>query len=166
MPVTKRLRYEVLRRDNHACRYCGANAGKSSVAPDADLVADVDQDAVRWARAVRAAGELMALEMVNMNQRIGVLSEWWDDLADDAYPWNPGALDPPADADDTLASFLSQGIPHAVIADMMEVTMRRVKLRDGRRVYPSDAWRYFCGCCRNKLRDLQDSAQALLKEEG
>ncbi len=34
MAVSKRLRYEVLRRDNHACRYCGA------VAPDAKLTVD------------------------------------------------------------------------------------------------------------------------------
>lgn len=26
MSVSKRLRFEVLRRDNHACRYCGAKA--------------------------------------------------------------------------------------------------------------------------------------------
>lgn len=34
MAVSKRLRYEVLRRDNHACRYCGATA------PDAPLRVD------------------------------------------------------------------------------------------------------------------------------
>lgn len=34
MAVSKRLRYEVLRRDNHACRYCGASA------PDAPLRVD------------------------------------------------------------------------------------------------------------------------------
>lgn len=34
MPVSKRLRYEILRRDNHACRYCGG------VAPDAVLTVD------------------------------------------------------------------------------------------------------------------------------
>ncbi|MER6444121.1 HNH endonuclease [Streptomyces venezuelae] len=26
MPVSKRLRYEILRRDNHTCRYCGTAA--------------------------------------------------------------------------------------------------------------------------------------------
>ena len=26
MAVSKRLRYEILRRDNHTCRYCGASA--------------------------------------------------------------------------------------------------------------------------------------------
>ena len=34
MAVSKRTRYEVLRRDNHACRYCGASA------PDAKLTVD------------------------------------------------------------------------------------------------------------------------------
>jgi hypothetical protein len=34
MAVSKRLRYEVLRRDNHSCRYCGA------AAPDAKLAID------------------------------------------------------------------------------------------------------------------------------
>lgn len=34
MAISKRLRYEVLRRDNYTCRYCGAKA------PDVTLVAD------------------------------------------------------------------------------------------------------------------------------
>ena len=34
MAISKRLRYEVFRRDNHACRYCGA------AAPDAKLTID------------------------------------------------------------------------------------------------------------------------------
>lgn len=34
MPLSKRLRYEILRRDNHTCRYCGAGA------PDARLEVD------------------------------------------------------------------------------------------------------------------------------
>jgi hypothetical protein len=80
MAVSKRLRYEILRRDNHACRYCGAtapdvklnvdhviptslggsdaptnlvtacadcNGGKTSSMPNAEPVADVDQEAFR-----------------------------------------------------------------------------------------------------------------------
>ena len=34
MSISKRLRYAILRRDNHACRYCGA------AAPDATLTVD------------------------------------------------------------------------------------------------------------------------------
>lgn len=90
MSVSKRLRYEVLRRDNHTCRYCGAaapdvkltvdhvvavalggedkpenlvtacqpcNAGKSSSSADAALIGDVEQDALRWSRAMERAAE-------------------------------------------------------------------------------------------------------------
>ena len=34
MALSKRLRYEILRRDNHTCRYCGASA------PDVTLTVD------------------------------------------------------------------------------------------------------------------------------
>lgn len=34
MPVSRRLRFEVLRRDNHSCRYCGGSA------PDVVLTVD------------------------------------------------------------------------------------------------------------------------------
>lgn len=34
MAVSKRLRYEILRRGNHTCRYCGASA------PDVPLRVD------------------------------------------------------------------------------------------------------------------------------
>lgn len=34
MAVSKRLRFEILRRDNFQCRYCGAKA------PDATLAVD------------------------------------------------------------------------------------------------------------------------------
>ena len=88
MAISKRLRYEVLRRDNHACRYCGiaapevvlvvdhvlpvalggtdepsnlaasccdCNAGKSASSPDAEIVANVAEDAVRWRKAMEVA---------------------------------------------------------------------------------------------------------------
>ncbi len=34
MAVSKRLRYEVLKRDNHTCRYCGATAAESPLTVD------------------------------------------------------------------------------------------------------------------------------------
>lgn len=89
MPVSKRTRFEVLRRDGHRCRYCGAktadgarltvdhvtpvalggtdipgnlvaacvdcNAGKTSTSPDSATVAQVSDDALRWAAAMRQA---------------------------------------------------------------------------------------------------------------
>ncbi len=34
MALSKRLRYEILRRDNHACRYCGATAPAAALTVD------------------------------------------------------------------------------------------------------------------------------------
>ena len=34
MPVTKRVRFEVLRRDNHTCHYCGARAPEVAITID------------------------------------------------------------------------------------------------------------------------------------
>lgn len=34
MAVSKRLRYEILRRDNHTCRYCGATAAEAKLTID------------------------------------------------------------------------------------------------------------------------------------
>ncbi|MFF8716201.1 HNH endonuclease [Streptomyces sp. NPDC015184] len=46
MAVSKRLRYEILRRDNRTCRYCGAGA------PDAPLCVDhVVPSAAGWAQS-------------------------------------------------------------------------------------------------------------------
>ena len=91
MAISRRLRFEILRRDNHACRYCGAcapdailtvdhvvpvalgggdepsnlvaackdcNAGKSATNPDAPMVSEVAEDALRWRRAMETANEM------------------------------------------------------------------------------------------------------------
>lgn len=88
MAVSRRLRFEILRRDGYTCRYCGAsapdvaltvdhvihqalgggdepnnlvtacrdcNSGKSSIAPDAEIVADVDATAMLFAKAIAVA---------------------------------------------------------------------------------------------------------------
>jgi hypothetical protein len=103
MAVSKRLRYEILRRDNHACRYCGAtapnaklavdhvipqslggsdkpenlvascadcNAGKTSSMPNAQPVADVDQE------TFRRASELKQAELTDHLWRGGYPPEW------------------------------------------------------------------------------------------
>jgi hypothetical protein len=114
MAVSKRLRYEVLRRDNHACRYCGAsapdvklnvdhvipqalggsdhptnlvtscadcNAGKTSSMPNAEVVADVDQERFRQAAEMKQAAAAIRTdkelnELVDHLSRGGYPPEW------------------------------------------------------------------------------------------
>lgn len=105
MSVSKRLRFEIFRRDNHACRYCGAtasdtkltidhvtptalggtdgpgnlvtactdcNSGKSATLPNPQLVADVQQDALRWDLARKAAAGEHDLFVQILCDEIGV----------------------------------------------------------------------------------------------
>jgi hypothetical protein len=120
MPVSRRLRYEILRRDNHACRYCGAiapdvkltvdhvvptalggddepenlvtacadcNAGKSSTNPEAPLVADVKQDALRWSRAMEEAAELQRLKRIELDRFLMLFRVRWDSVYLDEDYW-------------------------------------------------------------------------------
>lgn len=166
MAVTKRLRFEVLRRDNYSCRYCGrsapevkltvdhvvpvalggsdepsnlvaacadCNAGKSSVPADAPLVADVAADALRWSRAIALAAELATEQYQYMGERC--------------------TIDKPASWRQTVAQFLDAGLDIVQMCELIDVAMES---------NAKDDWRYFCGCCWSRVRELQASARALL----
>lgn len=187
MAVSKRLRYEVLRRDNHACRYCGAaapdakltvdhviptalggsddpgnlvaacvdcNAGKSSSNPDAPLVGDVSDAALRWGRAVAEAADTMATKLASERDIQAAFLDAWED-------WKHG--DPiklwtvPLDKNwrESLSALLRRGLPLEVVIDCIGVAMRRdaVKL--------PDKFRYFCGVAWRKVDELVEAAKGI-----
>lgn len=113
MAVSRRLRFEILRRDNHACRYCGAtapdvkltvdhvvpvalggsddasnlvtacaacNGGKSSLSPDAPVVADVTEDQLRWARAMDEAATAQRAKRAALLDFIQEFDDEWRDI--------------------------------------------------------------------------------------
>lgn len=185
MAVSKRLRFEVLRRDNHTCRYCGGsapdvaltvdhvvpvalsgsddpsnlvaacrdcNSGKSSVPPDAVLVADVSQDALRWARAMEQVAAIRQAERAERTQIklwfIGVWNSWTN--------WRDETFELPNDALDSLVRFTAAGLEREDMEDLVRVAMRSQS---------PDKWRYFCGCCWNRIRENADMAADILQSE-
>lgn len=188
MSVSKRLRYEILRRDGHQCRYCGAtapeatltvdhvvptalgggdepgnlvaackdcNAGKSASSPDAPLVANVSNDAIRWAAAVRVAAENMANDVSARNtQRTKfkkVWNQWMFDSHDKAAPL-------PAGWGASVDAFLNAGLPMVVLLDCIEIAM------GARNVQLADRFRYLCGVAWKKVGELQNSAKQQVSE--
>lgn len=187
MAVSKRLRYEVLRRDNHACRYCGAsapdvkltidhvtpvalggtdtadnlvtscgpcNSGKTSSAPDAELVADVSADALRWADAMKqAADNLAAQEEPKLEYREAFLTEW--------NRWGIGegedrkSIELPGDWKPSIENFRLAGLPAWVWADIVDAAMGREK------VLPESKFKYCCGIAWNKVTGLQKEARRI-----
>lgn len=173
MAVSKRLRYEVLRRDSHTCRYCGAsapevrltvdhvlpvalggtdepknlvtacagcNAGKSASTPDAALVADVENKALLWTQAIeQASGESLSASRDREHIHEMFRDHWTRRL--------------PMGWKSTVDALVGSGLDPQVIFDMAGVALTKKGVED--------RWKYFCGCCWNRVKELQDRALEL-----
>jgi len=193
MPISKRLRYEIFRRDNHACRYCGAaapnvqlqidhvlsvalggtdqpgnlvtacrdcNSGKSATPAGAALIADVDQDAVRWAAAKRRAAEMIEADRESQRVVAGEVEYVFADTLVPSYRGGGTLYDYiPPDAFNTYDQLIRAGL---ALVDFEEAARIAAAAKSGR---PQEAWRYFCGVCWKKVRQLEDRAAALLHAE-
>lgn len=180
MAVSRRLRFEVLRRDNHACRYCGAaapeakltvdhvipvslggpddatnlvtacvdcNAGKGSSAPDAALVAQVSEDALRWAAAIRLAARTLTEEDDEIDRKIEFVTDHWT-YYDDRVCMIPD------DYQFTLRAFFRSHLDHNDAVRFIDAAMHKHGLPDAKR------WAYFCGCCRRRIQQIHDLARS------
>lgn len=189
MAVSKRTRYEVLKRDNHTCRYCGGtapdvvitvdhvtpialgggddpsnlvaacrdcNAGKASTSPDAGVVEDVAQDALRWAAAIRLAGQ-------HAEQRQAVSEQYvwafFDEMAsywpDQGRAWRRLL---PDDWEQSIALFYRRGLPQPVLFRALATTFSRGKL-----IGEGAFFRYLCGICWKALSEIEDDAARIVR---
>ncbi len=186
MAVSKRLRYEVLRRDNHACRYCGAvapdvvltvdhvvpvalggtdlpdnlvtacadcNAGKSASSPDAALVDDVAQDALRWGRAMQKAAALDRQDWARAralgDNLVGAFQDVWEGH------FSRRCGDP--ELRSTLVQMYNAGALGEDVVTGVEAA---------RAGYVEDPFRYFCGVVWRRVQQRQERARTLFQEGG
>lgn len=186
MAVSKRLRYEILRRDGHTCRYCGArapdvklavdavipdalggshkdpanlvtacepcNSGKTSSHPDAPLVADVADDALRWARAITAAAARMQAELSQQQETYRQVDEWWGNWR---YADNQPVPRPPGWRA-SVDGFLAAGLPLDMLQWCIDTAMASKAALDSK-------WRYMCGIAWKKVAGLQQAARETLE---
>ncbi|MGW7296135.1 HNH endonuclease [Streptomyces xiamenensis] len=188
MAVSKRLRYEILRRDNHTCRYCGAaapdaplridhvtpvalggtdtadnlvtacepcNSGKTSTTTDAATVADVKQDALRWAEAMKqAAANLTAADRHKAAYRDVFLAEW--------NRWGAGKgkqrreIDLPKGWKASIEAFRAAGLPATVWAEVVDTSMGNDTVR------VDNKFRYCCGVAWRMVTKLQEDARRIV----
>lgn len=179
MPLSKRMRFEIMRRDGHACRYCGAtapdvkltvdhvtpvtlggtdepenlvtactdcNAGKSSVAPDADLLADIRADSAAWQRAKKQASLKPNLYR-GFDADIQLFDEKWSNW----HPTDDQAADVPRPFEwkTSVRQWRLRDYPIEGIVDCIPIAMTR----DG--VALEDRWRYFCGVVWNHIKEWE-----------
>lgn len=193
MPVSKRLRFEILRRDNHACRYCGAtapevkltvdhvvpstlggsddpanlvaacaacNSGKSSVPADAALVADVAQDALRWAQAMNYVMDKRLEDRAMIDWELKLFASNWDTWKWTQPDGTKVAVPRPADWDQSVELWLLRGMDGPALWALIPIAMKKPKVRHEER------WRYYCGVVWRNLTELQEEARALIDTGG
>jgi hypothetical protein len=179
-PIPKRVRFEVLRRDNYTCRYCRStsneltidhvtpavlggtddpsnlvaackdcNAGKSSSSPDAAVVAQVSDDAVRWADAMKLAAERLNASKAAASEQTKPFHDAWYTFSGPGWSYRL-----PANAEDILVGYLAAGMPPEVLAEAARIALRKRGVEN--------YWHYFQGVAKNMLADLQRDAAALL----
>ena len=184
MTVSKRTRFEVLRRDDYTCRYCRSNenpitidhvlpvtlggtdtpdnlvaacrdcnSGKSSGAPDASMVAGVEEDALRWSRAMEAAANLAHADRETRRMR----GEWF------RYEWDswkkgpePGRIcDLPPDWEDAISRQFDAGLDIEDIEYAVNITMAKT--------WVTEEFRYFMGVCRMLVTNRIAVAKTLIE---
>ena len=188
MAVSKRLRFEILRRDGHRCRYCGrgvdegakltidhvmpvalggtdeddnlvtacadCNAGKTSSAPDAEHVAKVADDSIRWAEAMKHAATVQAAQAAARDAVVDAFDGHWA-----RWTYSDGStVTRPADWRATVGRWADAGLDGDTLGRLVDDVLPR-NISDYR------MWRYFCGAVKNVLSERAGIARALLDEE-
>lgn len=182
MAISKRLRYEILRRDNHTCRYCGGTA------PDVTLTVDHvvptalggSDDPANLTAACRdcnsgksatppgaplvaAVDEKAALFATAMNQVIeqratkhaddGKILRWFDKAWCD---WTAPPVARDSDWQTSVLRFHASGVSLEFMGRAVDTAM------GNQRIGAHKVWRYFCGICWNEVKAIQDQAGAVV----
>lgn len=168
MAVSKRTRFEILRRDNHACRYCGATAPDVKLTVDhvtpvalggtddpSNLVAacapcnsgkastSPDESLVADVRddALRHA-ELTRQAYAILVERIGMSEDYVEEVREVLVET---ALPVPPDWENSIIRWFEMGVPVEIITDAAKRTSRSTRIAGPAK------FKYFCGIVWNQV---------------
>lgn len=180
MAVSKRTRFEVLRRDDFTCRYCRSKDDELTVdhvVPVALGGSDAPDNLVAACRSCNAGKSSIAPDAAFVEDVAKDALRWARAIAEVVEKINDESADRdqyleyvhnqwvatapvyaklPADWELTAWSFRKRGLPLAVIDEAIDIA----STVDG--VEHWARWKYFCGICWNKLRAIEADARALI----
>ena len=136
-----------------ACIDC--NAGKSSVSPDAATVAQVDEDALRWAAAMRRATEIAEEAEQKLDAILLPFWEAWYSLVPGYKLGNP-LWELPSNWREVVCGYLNSGLTVPILSDSARIALTTRGV--------DDRFRYFLGVCKRRLADLQEQAKRLIAD--
>lgn len=190
MAISKRLRFEILRRDNHTCRYCGRKAPDTElrvdhVIPVALGGTDNPDNLVTSCEPCNTGKSSVPADAPLVDQvrddalRWGKAIQqaaWWRGIERDVIAevtravntawvdWTFGEdkqpIPRPLNWVDNIQRFYEAGLDQETMIHFVGVSMRNP------RVALDDAWAYFCGCCWRELERIQEAAKRIIEREG
>lgn len=185
MAVSKRMRFEVLRRDNHACRYCGGGA------PDVTLTVDHVVPVALGGRD-EAANLVAACRECNAGKSsVPADAAVVDDVAADALRWAQAMQTVAAqravereEAQERYSHFLARWnswtytymgetetipLPNAWQRSLDQFLDAGLTMEDiddlievAMTARTRDEWKYFCGCCWRRISEMQERAREIV----
>lgn len=187
MAVSKRLRYEVLRRDDFTCRYCGASAPEAKLVVDhvtpttlggedvpENLVAacvdcnagkssvpvgaDLVNDVAADAMRWAAAMERAGLMQAAQSEARRLYVAQFDDRWKDWLYSDGTEVSRPPEWASYIGHLHDQGLELSVVLAVVDDVLPR-------RVPDYRMWRYFCGAIRNVMADRADMAREILRAD-
>lgn len=179
MPVSKSLRFEVLRRDRFRCSYCGAGAPEVTLhvdhivpeslggpnTPDNLTTACQDCNTGKAGRTLddepasnvdKRIAEWSAAIQQAMDENRAELQEREEKAIRFARMWNEWTPTPPLGDgyEQSINRFMDFGLDWRTIEELISVAMRS---------RANDTWLYFCGCCNRRIDDLRARAMKIME---
>jgi hypothetical protein len=188
--IAKRVRYEVMRRDGHRCRYCGAAAPEATLTLDhvvphvigggdepSNLVTScVDCNAGKASSAPDAplvadvadkafryarALQIVAEERRAVHRAASGLLDQFDAVWTN---WFYGSDKPrfyrDPDWDVSISRFYEAGLDLEDLTGFVRVAMLAKTVRSA-----DHRWKYFCGCCWTEIKERQRLALELVDQQ-
>lgn len=179
MTVSKRLRFEVLRRDNHTCQYCGEKAPDvtlhvdhvvpvslgGSDKPDNLVAACKDCNLGKTsvpagAPLVAAVGKMAAAYALDLTERMTRIrgdlerdSEYLEEFKDAWNVWKykgtQDCIPLPPDHENSIYRWAKMGVPLALVVRSIRIAMTKPSLRGD---YPE--FTYMAGIVWRTLEDV------------
>ncbi|NKY60793.1 HNH endonuclease [Nocardia flavorosea] len=184
MAVSRRLRFEIFRRDAHTCRYCGATAPDVKLTIDhvtpvalggtdepgnlftacADCNGGKTSIAPDAARVAEVSADAIRWSDALKQAAAEREAEYADNRAtEDRFraiweEWTAGGrpLELPSGFGLSVRQFLAAGLTFSDLEALVDVAMNTRTVRGAERV-----WKYFCGCCWKRIEQAQVRAREI-----
>lgn len=189
MTISKRLRYEVMRRDEFSCRYCGRSSREVKLQVDhiipRTLGGHDELDNLVAACTDCNAGKGSTMPDPGTQQAITSGAKLWReamaiaaseaeneiDASNDAlvavsqrwFAWKfPDGtnVERPDHWQGSVRTWFNRGLPIEAMVESVDIAMSATHIA------PENVWRYFCGVAWNKVNKLEQRAKELLEEAG